>query len=86
MSPPSFGATCPPNIHAYAERNRRTANVNWNEPNATDNAGVPQLVRSGKMPGKEFDEGIHTIRYTATDAIGNIAECTFKVTVSGMRQ
>ena len=55
--------------------------VDWDEPVFTDNVGVTTLLAS-KRPGHQVQrDSILGVRYTATDAAGNSAECEFLVTV-----
>ena len=84
---PSFGVTCPASsILAYAERGRFSAQVNWTEPVATDNSGVPPAVTSNYQPPQGLSQGIHVIIYTAVDQSGNTATCDFTVKVVGKRK
>lgn len=83
---PSFGVTCPPSSFlAYTELGRFSAQVNWTEPVATDNSGVPPAVTSNYQPPQRLSEGIHVIMYTAVDQSGNTATCDFTVKVVGKR-
>ena len=43
------------------------------------------LVPPGLPPGSEFHEGQHTITYEASDSSGNVASCSFTVTVIGKK-
>ena len=68
----------------YADSNSISKRINWTEPQAIDNSGVtPNVRRIGKSPGDVFPEGIHPIKYIFTDDSGNMAECSFQVSVSG---
>lgn len=83
---PSFGVTCPASsFFAYTERSRFSAQVNWTEPVATDNSGVPPAVTSNYQPPQRLSQGIHVIIYTAVDQSGNTATCDFTVKVVGKR-
>jgi len=54
--------------------------VNWIQPTASDNCpGVTFATTHG--PGSTFPLGTTTVTYTATDASGNSATCSFNVTV-----
>ena len=57
-----------------------TATVNWTAPTATDNCSTP-VVTASHNPGDIFPAGTTVVTYTATDAAGNTATCTFNVTV-----
>ena len=68
----------------YADRNSNSKRITWTEPQAIDNSGVkPKVQHVGKRPGDVFRESIYPIKYIFTDDSGNIAECTFQVSVSG---
>ncbi len=71
---------CPTNITASANASCQ-ATVNWTAPGFTDNcAGA--ILGVSKAPGSLFNIGITTVVYTATDAAGNAATCSFTVTVN----
>ena len=53
----------------------------WNEPMATDNCGMASLT-SDFLSGSQFQSGVSTVTYTATDSFGNMTISTFTVTVS----
>lgn len=57
-----------------------TANVSWAIPTPSDNCGVVQNIPSHN-PGDIFPLGTTTVSYVAIDAAGNIATCSFNVTV-----
>lgn len=55
--------------------------VNWTVPNASDNCpGV--IMTATHNSGDLFPTGTTTVTYTATDAAGNTATCSFDVTVN----
>jgi len=82
--PPTFGATCPSSpLVVYAERGLFSAQVNWTEPNATDNSGILPAVTSNHQPLQRFYQGTHVITYTAVDQSENKATCTFTISVRG---
>ncbi|CAH1282118.1 unnamed protein product [Diabrotica balteata] len=59
-----------------------SALVVWDEPSFSDNVGVAQVQeKSGHRPGQTLLWGIYQIAYVASDAAGNTATCTFKVSV-----
>lgn len=83
ISAPTF-KLCPKDIETLTDKGSRSAIVNWTAPRATDNSPhKPTIIQHGKKPGDKFDEGHHTITYTATDKSGNIAHCLFQVVVKG---
>ncbi|KAG1659024.1 Sushi, von Willebrand factor type A, EGF and pentraxin domain-containing protein 1 [Nymphon striatum] len=69
---------CPENFEVEAGASKTVA-VNWNEPIFTDNVGIERVWKSN-APGFEFGDGIHSIKYSAQDAVGNVVDCTFSVT------
>ena len=58
------------------------ANVDWVEPTATDNSGVATLRSQTRRPGSFFQikQPVDVI-YTFEDSAGNVATCTFSVSV-----
>ena len=56
--------------------------VNWQEPTVTDNSGVAPSVSSNRQSGERFFvPGPHEVLYKATDASGNEATCSFRITL-----
>jgi hypothetical protein len=72
---------CPANISVSNDAGSCGAIVNWTAPTATDNSGSVNLT-SNFEPGSFFPVGTTVVTYTATDAAGNTATCSFEVTVS----
>ncbi|MDT0678221.1 HYR domain-containing protein [Autumnicola musiva] len=72
---------CPSNITVSTEEGESFAVVNFEEATATDNCEVTVEQTAGPFSGSQFPVGTTTITYTATDAAGNNAECSFTVTV-----
>ena len=71
----------------HAGEGRTSAAVSWETVKATDNDGnIPNITvtPSGVSSPHSFNEGIHTVIYTAKDISGNIDHCTFSVNVTGM--
>jgi HYR domain/Secretion system C-terminal sorting domain len=60
-------------------------NASWTAPTATDNCSTPTLTfvssPTGFVNGSCYPIGVTTITYTATDAKGNTATCSFTITV-----
>ena len=80
--------TCPEDLTERvtpASTNQFGAVVNWVQPTATDNVvGTPTVTLISdptRRPGSLFPFGFYTIRYQASDASGNTAECTFTISV-----
>ena len=81
MTPPSVQG-CPASFSD--KTNSLQKQVTWTEPTFTDNVGVASVL-SNRKPGFEMATYTSiTIQYTATDAAGNIAYCTFNITLEGM--
>lgn len=77
---PTF-AGCPTTINQNTDPGSCTALVNWTVPTASDNcSGL--TTSSSHSPGANFPIGTTTVTYTATDAAGNTAICTFNVVIS----
>jgi hypothetical protein len=72
-------SNCPANISLTTTGT--TATATWIAPTATDNCGTPTLTSSHNS-GAAFPIGTTTVNYAATDAKGNIATCSFTITVS----
>jgi gliding motility-associated-like protein len=70
---------CPSNITVNANASCQAV-VSWAAPTFTDNCSGGTLT-STKQPGSSFNLGSTTVSYTATDGVGNIATCSFKVIV-----
>ena len=70
---------CPANITVNANASCQAV-VSWTAPAFTDNCAGGTLT-STKAPGSTFSKGITTVIYTATDAAGNTATCSFNVDV-----
>ena len=74
--------TCPANITQSTDPNQCSAVVTYATPTANDNCpGVGAAVCS-PLSGSTFSKGITTVTCAVSDASGNIARCTFTVTVS----
>ena len=52
----------------------------WQDPAASDDCGIASF-NSTHPSGSSFAEGVTTVTYTATDFCGNVATCSFNVTV-----
>ncbi len=76
---------CPANITVGNDPNVCGAMVSWIEPTATDNVGVASFTSDHK-PGDSFPVGTTTVTYTAKDAAGNMAVCSFTVTVEDLEK
>ena len=74
-------AGCPSNIVADADIGLCTHNVTYVAPTLSDNCPGPISVRTGPASGSALHVGEYGILYTATDASGNSATCSFNITV-----
>jgi HYR domain/Secretion system C-terminal sorting domain len=77
--------SCPTNISLTTSNT--TSICSWTEPKATDNCSTPSVSYTtsptvGLTKGVAFPIGVTTVTYTATDAKGNKATCSFTVTVT----
>ena len=79
---PPVIAGCPTNI-TVSLPSGCTMPVSWTAPTATDNCGAVALT-STHNPGAIFSKGTISVTYTATDDYGNIATCSFNVTVNDL--
>lgn len=84
---------CPDNVVVDAESGETTAVVDDIEPaDFGDNCGIDGVAYSlsgatsgsgdDDASGTEFNAGVTTVTYTATDLAGNESECSFTVTVN----
>ena len=80
-TPPSFNNTCPENIVVYTPECSSSALVGWNEPTADDNSGHVIVNYPSIRPLAQLSIGFYFILYSASDADGNRANCTFMVQV-----
>ncbi|XP_078575446.1 sushi, von Willebrand factor type A, EGF and pentraxin domain-containing protein 1-like isoform X3 [Branchiostoma floridae x Branchiostoma japonicum] len=81
ITPPSI--TCPDDITMEAAEGENSANVTWAVAVATDNADddVPITVVPTVWPPRLFSIGVVNVTYSARDKSGNLAHCTFTITV-----
>ena len=78
-TPPEITA-CPGNISNFADTSYCGTVLSWTPPIAADNCpGV--VISSTHGPGDLFPVGITTVTYTATDAAGLTAQCSFDIEV-----
>ncbi|MBK9641385.1 MAG: HYR domain-containing protein [Saprospiraceae bacterium] len=75
--------TCPSNISVPNDMNLCSAVVTYTAPVGTDNCPGPNTVQTaGLASGAAFPVGVTTNTFKVTDASGNMATCSFTVTVS----
>ena len=82
----SFGQTCPSSRSVVAEKGTTSAVVTWAPVKVTDNHQANLTVFPAVTPPHIFNEGDHTVLYTAKDPSGNIKHCSFKITVQGKKE
>ncbi|MGQ0739750.1 MAG: proprotein convertase P-domain-containing protein [Bacteroidota bacterium] len=74
--------TCPSNMTVNTDPGLCSAVVNYTTPVGIDNCpGVTTIQTQGLPSGSAFPVGTTTNNFRATDAVGNITNCTFNVTV-----
>ncbi|MCC8361246.1 HYR domain-containing protein [Salinimicrobium sediminilitoris] len=75
--------SCPGNIEVLTDPGACGAEVEYEWPTATDNAGEPtiSIIDGGAVSGSFFPVGETEIQFEAKDATGNTATCTLKITV-----
>lgn len=78
--PPTLN-NCPADIKITLTQTKCDTAVTWIVPTATDNCAV-QSLQANLAPGATFKVGNTTVEYTATDASGNTAVCSFKVEIT----
>jgi len=78
-TPPVIG--CPANIVMDRDGNMCVAAVSFTVPVGTDACAVSTAMTGGQGPQTNFSLGETLVQYTATDASGNTASCSFTVTV-----
>ncbi len=82
-TPPSI--VCPGDMSVFAS-SAAGAVVTYATPVGTDNcSGVTTELTEGLASGSTFGIGTTKVTYTATDAAGLTASCSFNVTVSGLK-
>ena len=73
---------CPTNFtYSIGLDSNCTEGTTWPSPIAQDNCSVTVEQTSGPTSGSALTLGNHVIQYTATDASGNTATCSFSITV-----
>ena len=81
---PDLVITCPSNITVQEVPGTGAATVNWSSPTATTSCvtGGLNITQTGGLPsGSSFAIGTYTISYQGTDDCGNVATCSFTVSV-----
>ena len=82
MEAPVFTISCPSTIYMDLTNTAATCFLaNWKTPVATDNCSTPR-VTSNFNSGTCFPVGLSVVTYTAADAQGNTAACSFVVIIT----
>ncbi|XP_038073739.1 tenascin-R-like [Patiria miniata] len=71
---------CPVEALTYVPPTANSGPVSWTPPRGIDNAGPPRITCT-RSRGESFPLGRTEVMYTATDAAGNSATCTFNAVV-----
>ena len=58
--------------------------VSWTEPSAVDDTSAVTVTQTAS-PGDSFGLGTSQVAYTFSDASGNVAVCSFFITLTGKR-
>jgi gliding motility-associated-like protein len=73
---------CPTDTIIENDADQCSAVYTYPEPEATDNCGVSEIIRTqGLASGEEFPVGDNYVEYEITDVNGNVTVCGFTVTV-----
>lgn len=73
---------CPQNFTHWVTMGQTMARVSWVAPDITDNSSF--TVQVSHEPGSEFTVGEDiVVSYVAKDAVNNMADCTFTISVRG---
>ncbi len=73
---------CPGDITASTALGTSGTTVTWQEPMATDNSGIANLISRSLPPGAFFQIGVTTVTYVFQDPSLNTDFCTFDIYVS----
>ena len=80
VTPPTL-VDCPGDIMVMASGARCDAEASWPQITATDACDGPLVATTDFASGATFPVGVTTVTATAVDAAGNVATCSFNVTV-----
>ena len=73
--------TCPADITQTVELGTTSVVVDFLDATATDNSGTVTLASRTNSPGSTFSVGDTIVTYTFSDASGNSASCSFRISV-----
>jgi len=77
---------CPGDVTVVAPFGETSAEVDWDAPTAEDLGSGIQTFTSTHHPGDTFEVGTTEVIYTALDNAGNVATCSFDVTVGTIEE
>ncbi|XP_072051832.1 uncharacterized protein [Amphiura filiformis] len=83
MTPPVVTG-CPDPIFETAPLEDTSVAVLWIEPTALDDSMVAPQTAQTHTPGQHFPIGVTTVRYSFSDDLGNLATCSFDITVEAV--
>ncbi|PIK33438.1 putative hyalin-like [Apostichopus japonicus] len=74
---------CPNNMFHFVTYPNTSLHVYWVEPNVTDNmVSVNDIILvKTQSPGDLFENGTHSVQYTASDPYGNQEHCNFIIEI-----
>ena len=75
---------CPSDIQVPTNMSVDYADVFWVEPVVIDNSGANLTATPSNLSGSTFPLHETVVSYTVMDSAGNVANCSFIVTVVGM--
>lgn len=75
--------TCPIDFSQTADNGLTNTTVTWAVPTFSDNDGNVMVSTNYESP-TVLSIGVWTVMYNATDLSGNVAQCVFVITVTGI--
>ena len=79
-TPPTV--SCPGDINETAQVGTSSAEIFFDDANATDNSGTVTLASQSHTSGSSFNIGMTTVTFTYEDGNGNTGNCSFLITIS----
>ena len=77
-------SNCPSDISLSVGSGVTSVPVSWTEPSAVDDTSAVTVTQTAS-PGDSFGLGTTQVAYTYSDASGNVAVCSFTITLTGMQ-
>ena len=75
--------SCPTNQTIHTDPSQDYATVVYSDPQVTDNSGDTPTITCDVVSGSQFVIGKHEVICQALDPSGNLANCSFTVTIEG---